>query len=94
MRATLAQCPRAKIQVCEPLAAHQAELASLGVQILGDDFTELDTTLRFDAVIMNPPFSRRQDVRHITKAMSMLKPGGRLAAIASAEGANDLRRFV
>lgn len=35
----------------------------------------------FDAVIMNPPFHLRSDIRHITHARSFLKPGGRLAAI-------------
>ena len=31
---------------------------------------------------MNPPFSDRQDALHIRHAMDMLKPGGRLVAIA------------
>lgn len=38
----------------------------------------------FDVVLMNPPFARQQDILHITHALSFLKPGGRLAAIASA----------
>lgn len=39
---------------------------------------------RFDRVVMNPPFSRGQDAKHILHAYSMLKPDGRLVAIASA----------
>jgi predicted RNA methylase len=35
----------------------------------------------FDAVIMNPPFHLRADIRHITHARSFLKPGGTLAAL-------------
>jgi hypothetical protein len=42
----------------------------------------------FDAVVMNPPFSRVagkgwQDITHIQRAYSMLKPNGRLVAILS-----------
>jgi predicted RNA methylase len=37
-----------------------------------------------DAVVMNPPFSKGQEARHILHAMKFLRPGGRLAAIASA----------
>lgn len=36
----------------------------------------------FDAVIMNPPFSGNQDIRHIQAAWDLLRPGGRLVAIA------------
>ncbi len=37
----------------------------------------------FDRVIMNPPFSRCQDIAHVRKAFDWLAPGGRLAAIMS-----------
>ena len=32
----------------------------------------------FDAVLMNPPFAQGADIEHITRALKMLKPGGRL----------------
>ncbi len=35
----------------------------------------------FDAVIMNPPFHMRADIRHIIHARSFLRPGGRLVAL-------------
>lgn len=35
----------------------------------------------FDAVVMNPPFHMRADIRHIQHAQKFLKPGGMLAAI-------------
>jgi len=38
---------------------------------------------QFDAVIMNPPFSNKQDVEHVTAAYNCLKSGGRLVAIVS-----------
>ena len=40
--------------------------------------------LRFDRVVMNPPFQGKQDTQHITRAFGFLRPGGRLVAIAGA----------
>lgn len=37
----------------------------------------------FDAVIMNPPFERGQDIEHVRHAFGFLKPGGQLVAIMS-----------
>lgn len=39
---------------------------------------------RVDGVIMNPPFSRSQDIDHVLRAYKWLKPGGRLVAIMGA----------
>jgi predicted RNA methylase len=36
-----------------------------------------------DCVLMNPPFSKGQDVVHILHALKFLKPGGRLVAICA-----------
>lgn len=57
-----------------------------GVTIKQRDFltcTPADLGM-FDAVIMNPPFHMRADIRHIRHAMSFLRPGGTLAAICLA----------
>jgi predicted RNA methylase len=40
-------------------------------------------TTDIDAVIMNPPFSGGQDIRHVCRALTYLRPGGKLAAIMS-----------
>jgi len=48
------------------------------------DFLEARPRANYDAVVMNPPFSKGQEARHILHAMKFLRPGGRLAAIASA----------
>jgi len=37
----------------------------------------------FSHVIMNPPFSRQQDIVHIRAAFEMLRPGGVLVTVAS-----------
>lgn len=35
----------------------------------------------FDRIVMNPPFRRGADVRHIGHAITFLRPGGRLVAL-------------
>ena len=54
-----------------------------GVRLLQRDFLTVtpDEIGQFDAVIMNPPFHLRADIRHILHAVRFLKPGGRLAAL-------------
>ena len=37
----------------------------------------------FDAVLMNPPFAQGADIEHISHALTMLKPGGRLVALCA-----------
>ena len=37
----------------------------------------------FDRVVMNPPFGAGADIQHITHALKMLKPGGRLVALCA-----------
>lgn len=40
--------------------------------------------MRFDRIVMNPPFARSQDVTHVTKAFGHLLPGGRLVSVMAA----------
>ena len=47
----------------------------------------------FDSVIMNPPFCRGDDMRHIEHARKFLSPGGRLAAICAA-GPRQIRKYT
>lgn len=66
-----------------------------GVAMVGHDFMQLqpapssgDAPIFYDRVVMNPPFSNRQDVDHVRHAFSLLKPGGRVVAIVSAGSVN------
>lgn len=79
-------CPSAEVVCAELLDDNRAELERLGFQVVGRDFLELSpaATGLFDAVVMNPPFSKMSDARHIAHAMGFLRPGGRICAIASA----------
>jgi predicted RNA methylase len=58
-----------------------------GVTIKQRDFLSLtpDDLGQFDAVIMNPPFHLRADIRHIQHALRFVRPGGRLAAVCMDE---------
>jgi predicted RNA methylase len=54
-----------------------------GVRLIQGDFLDVHPKALglFDAVVMNPPFHLRADIRHIDHARAFLKPGGRLAAL-------------
>lgn len=45
------------------------------------DFLELEGTPIYDRIVMNPPFSKRRDIKHVLHALKFLKPGGRLVAV-------------
>lgn len=48
------------------------------------DFLQCNGDLgKFDRVVMNPPFQNGADIKHITHALTFLKPGGRLVAICA-----------
>lgn len=45
------------------------------------DFLDVDPDPIYDVVVMNPPFTKDADVRHVTHAWGFVKPGGTLVAI-------------
>mgnify|MGYP000938006980 FL=1 len=51
-----------------------------------------DQVGRFDVVVMNPPFERGTDVKHIRHAQTLLNPGGRLVSLCYA-GSVQRRTF-
>ncbi len=85
-------CPTCMVDCVEPLERSREVLMAMGagVRLISqaeEDFLLLDPPRAgelYDAVIANPPFGKRADVIHITRMLDWLKPGGRLAAIASA----------
>lgn len=48
------------------------------------DFLAVEPVNKYDFVLMNPPFSKRQDVKHVEHAKKFLTQGGVLVAIMSA----------
>lgn len=90
----IVNCVEARPDACE-------HLRGLGFQVYEADFLKLELSPSFDRVVMNPPFAKRADIAHITRAFDLLVPGGELVAIASAsvimrqDGlAKDFRDFV
>lgn len=76
-----------RVDAIELLPANFAALLQLSPRLRNvtqADFLESLPLPHYDRVVMNPPFAKRMDVRHITHAFKWLRPGGRLVAIASA----------
>lgn len=55
-------------------------LEEKGHQVACHDFLECKERT-YDVIIMNPPFERDQDIKHVLHAYELLNPGGRLVAI-------------
>jgi phospholipid N-methyltransferase len=52
--------------------------------VLQDDFLALNGNLgKFDKIVMNPPFSRGADIKHIKHALAHLNEGGKLVALCA-----------
>jgi len=47
------------------------------------DFLTATPHPRYDRAVLNPPFSKQQDILHVLHALKFLKPGGKLVAIMS-----------
>lgn len=75
----------AVLDVCEiqGKAAEQLLEAVTPRAVFQCDFLSLQPAPEYDAVVMNPPFTRGQDVDHVSHALQFLKPGGSLVAIMS-----------
>src|SRR5262249_50300561 len=43
-----------------------------------------DNLGQFDRILMNPPFTHGEDIKHIEHARTLLAPGGRLVALCAA----------
>ena len=57
-------------------------LKGYGFPVLCQDFLTLPGR-PVDCVVMNPPFTRGQDMAHVLHALQFLPPGGRLVALTS-----------
>ena len=78
--------PSAIVRCCEidPIAAKRLRMLPNINAVAGCDFLELEPGVSlYDRVVMNPPFTRGQDIAHVTHALKFLRPGGRLVALTS-----------
>lgn len=60
---------------------NRAILEEQGFRVVGDDFMTFEPSEPYDVIVMNPPFCKGQDARHILKAVSIAKR--KVVAIAS-----------
>jgi len=69
---------------------HCKTLSGKGYAVLNGDFMVMSPLAvgRYDRVVMNPPFTKGQDMKHVFHALKFLKPGGILVAIVA--GGKDL----
>ncbi|PHS59284.1 MAG: hypothetical protein COB03_03045 [Alteromonas sp.] len=58
-------------------------LTEQGYRPTSADFLTMNPSADYDRIIMNPPFSKGQEARHVAHAYRFLKPGGRLVAVTS-----------
>lgn len=67
---------------CELFEPNRARLQAMGVTIVASDFLAL-SGLVYDRIVANPPFSRQQDILHVSHMWELLAPDGRLVSIMS-----------
>lgn len=79
-----AYVPSMNIHVVEIQQEHQQTLKEKGYRLVGKNFLKLKKKRLYDRVLMNPPFSKQQDIDHVLHAWKFLEPGGRLVSIMSA----------
>jgi phospholipid N-methyltransferase len=64
------------------------------LQVRQRDFLEVtDFQGCYPRIIMNPPFEKGQDIKHIEHALKFLKPGGRLVALC-ANGPRQRKKLI
>lgn len=60
------------------------KLVANGLNVIHADFLQVEPKPLYDRVIMNPPFTKQQDIDHVLHASKCLKKGGKLVAVMSA----------
>jgi predicted RNA methylase len=58
----------------------------VGSLVVGDFLRQNPYDMQCTVVVMNPPFAKNQDIKHVRHAFKCLVPGGRVAAIVSEHG--------
>ena len=76
-------------------------LKDLGLNVFQKDFLQVEPEEIFDLVVMNPPFSKQQDIKHVLHAYKFLKPNGKLVSVMCSnilwrdnKLTNEFRKFV
>jgi len=59
-------------------------LTNKGFRVHEGDFLQYIPTLKYDRIVMNPPFTKQQDILHVENALTCLKSDGILVSVMSA----------
>lgn len=74
-----------KVDMFELMPENNAHLHSMNIKTakIGDpiDFLSVEPMASFDRIVMNPPFGRQADIKHVSHALKFLKPGGLLVSV-------------
>lgn len=81
VRALLGLTP--DVQAYELVPARAKRVASFGVPCKAIDFMGVGPDQKYERVVMNPPFSRQQDIEHVLHAYMFLALGGKLVSVMS-----------
>jgi predicted RNA methylase len=68
---------------CDAMVKASARALRRLDMVVQADFLTVEPAPVYDRVVMNPPFAKQADIRHVTHAAKFLKPGGRLVSIMS-----------
>ena len=73
------------VEISHTLADNLRRRSQTRTDVRCADFLALtpDDLGTFDRIVMNPPFERGSDIKHIEHARGFLKPGGRLVAVCA-----------
>jgi len=56
-------------------------LKSLNFNVIQADFLQIEPEEKYDLIVMNPPFSKQQDIKHVLHAYKFLNPNGILVSV-------------
>ncbi|MDM3332405.1 methyltransferase [Citrobacter sp. Cb127] len=99
------RAPDAMVSMFELMPDNNKFLRDLKLHTCGigepTDFLDVKPLDVFDRVVMNPPFGRQADIKHVTHALKFLKPGGLLVSVMSSSVTfrnnkltNDFRQLI
>jgi predicted RNA methylase len=74
----------ASVKCVELMPRNANHLRDMDFNVDECDFLSMAPSPIYDRVIMNPPFLKQSDIKHVNHALAFLKPGGLLVAVMSA----------
>jgi len=72
------------VDCIELMPENVRHLRGLGLETLEGDFLGVVAIKLYDRIVMNPPFAKQADIKHVMHALNFLKSGGLLVSIMGA----------